>query len=74
MNLSYIIFTKYLDKGILEIIGPFGFYIFFKKLNTIVFKSVTPLIFFYIYLYIYKVLLFGTIVFFLLYLFFLILI
>lgn len=48
---SYTIFIKYIDKGLLEIIGPFGFYKFFKKMNNILMNSVTPLIFFYIYLF-----------------------
>ena len=48
---SYTIFIKYIDKGLLEVIGPFGFYKFFKKFNYILMNSVTPLIFFYIYLF-----------------------
>jgi len=31
VNYSYTIFIKYIDKGLLEVIGPFGFYKFFKK-------------------------------------------
>ena len=48
---SYTIFIKYIDKGLLEVIGPFGFYKFFKKFNYILMNSVTSLIFFYIYLF-----------------------
>jgi NADH-ubiquinone oxidoreductase chain 5 len=51
MYYSYLIFTKYIDKGILEIIGPFGFYKLFKKLNKYLFNSISPQIFFYIYLF-----------------------
>lgn len=52
IKFSYLIFIKYIDKGILEVIGPFGFYKFFKNLNNILFHSITPLIFFYLYLFI----------------------
>jgi NADH-ubiquinone oxidoreductase chain 5 len=48
---SYLIFIKYVDKGLLEVIGPFGVYKLFKKMNNILVKSLTSLIFFYIYLF-----------------------
>jgi NADH-ubiquinone oxidoreductase chain 5 len=51
LNFSYTIFIKYIDKGLLEVIGPFGFYKIFKKINNILMNSITPLIFFYIYLF-----------------------
>ncbi len=51
MYYSYLIFTKYLDKGILEILGPFGFYKFFKTFNNKLYNSISPLIFFYIYIF-----------------------
>ena len=54
IKFSYLIFIKYIDKGFLEVIGPFGFYKFFKNINNIVHNSVTPLIFFYIYLFIFS--------------------
>jgi len=48
---GYYISTKYLDKGILEYIGPFGFYKFFKYINNLLSASVYPFIFFYIYIF-----------------------
>ena len=48
---SYVIFIKYIDKGLLEILGPFGVYIITKKINNIIMNSVKPYIFFYIYIF-----------------------
>jgi len=62
MYYSYFIFTKSIDKGILEIIGPYGFYLYFRKLNNILFNSITPLIFFYIYIFFLAVALFIFII------------
>jgi len=47
-------FYKYLDKGLLEILGPFGIYKLFYFLN----KKIINIISSYIYIYIYILFLF----------------
>lgn len=49
---------KLLDKGLLERLGPFGVYLSFRKMAKFLEKSVSPYIFFYIYLFFFSMFLF----------------
>ena len=46
LEVSYISTNKYIDKGILEFFGPYGFYKFFRNISLKT-QSVTPTIIFF---------------------------
>jgi NADH-ubiquinone oxidoreductase chain 5 len=46
---TYLISTKYMDKGILELIGPFGIYKLFRNLYIKIQNFIAPLIFYYLF-------------------------
>jgi len=48
---SYLISTKYIDKGILEIVGPYGLYKQFLFLNKKINNFIEPLIFYYLFIF-----------------------
>ena len=48
---SYTVTNKYLDKGLLEIIGPFGVYKLFFYLNKKIIYMVSSLIYIYIFFF-----------------------
>lgn len=49
LTFTYLISTKYMDKGILELIGPFGIYKLFRNLYIQVQNFIAPLIFYYLF-------------------------
>lgn len=51
LNYTYLISTKYMDKGILEFIGPFGIYKFFFYCNNKIQNFIKPLIFYYLFIF-----------------------
>jgi NADH-ubiquinone oxidoreductase chain 5 len=51
LNLTYLISTKYIDKGLLELFGPWGIYKFFKFLNKKISNFIQPLIFYYLFIF-----------------------
>lgn len=51
LNYTYLISTKYMDKGILELIGPFGLYKLFIFLNNKIQHFIKPLIFYYLFIF-----------------------
>ena len=51
LKFTYIVSTKYMDKGILELIGPWGAYKFFYFLNLKFKNSISPLIFYYLFIF-----------------------
>lgn len=48
---SYEVQAKYIDKGFLEFIGPFGLYKFFRALHYDINQSVEPLLFNYLFMF-----------------------
>jgi hypothetical protein len=48
-KISYVIVSKYLDKGFLELLGPFGFYKLFFIINDYLKNITTSLIMFNVY-------------------------
>ncbi len=57
-KLSYIIQAKYIDKGILELIGPFGFYKFFRLLHFKLNNFIPSLLFNYLFIFFFSFFLF----------------
>src|ERR1700712_5634166 len=55
---SYTISNKYLDKGLLEILGPFGIYKLYFYLNKKIIYMVSSLIYIYIYFFLFSILIF----------------
>jgi len=51
LNYTYLVSTKYMDKGILELIGPWGAYKFFHFLNVKLSNNISPLIFYYLFVF-----------------------
>jgi NADH-ubiquinone oxidoreductase chain 5 len=51
LNFTYLISTKFIDKGILEYIGPWGIYKLFKYLNNKIQNFIAPLIFYYLFIF-----------------------
>jgi NADH-ubiquinone oxidoreductase chain 5 len=51
LKYSYLISTKYMDKGILELIGPFGLYKLFRFLFNKTQNFIFPLIFYYLFIF-----------------------
>ena len=43
--------TKYIEKGVLELIGPFGFYKFFRLLHIKINNFLPPLLFNYLFVF-----------------------
>lgn len=50
-NFGYLISYKIIDRGIFEILGPYGFSLIFSKLSTYVFKAQTGFIYHYTFLF-----------------------
>ena len=59
---SYIITSKYIDKGILEFFGPYGLYKFFKNINNKLQNFVAPLLFYYLFFFFLSLFIFLTII------------
>jgi NADH-ubiquinone oxidoreductase chain 5 len=59
---SYTVTNKYLDKGLLEIIGPFGIYKLFFYLNKKIIYMVSSLIYIYIFFYLFSLLMFFLLI------------
>ncbi len=55
---SYTLTNKYLDKGLLEILGPFGVYKLFYYLNNKIIYMVSSLIYIYIFFFLFSLLIF----------------
>jgi NADH-ubiquinone oxidoreductase chain 5 len=55
---SYTVTNKYLDKGLLEIVGPFGVYKLFFYLNKKIIYMVSSLIYIYIFFFLFSLLIF----------------
>jgi hypothetical protein len=60
-NFSYLITSKYIDKGILEILGPYGLYRLFKNINNKLQNFVAPLLFYYLFFFFFSLFIFLTI-------------
>jgi NADH-ubiquinone oxidoreductase chain 5 len=59
---SYFISNKYLDKGLLEILGPYGLYKFFRILNDYFSRWLSSLIFIYLFVFFLSLVVFGLII------------
>jgi len=61
-KLSYQIQAKYIDKGILELIGPFGFYKFFRLLHYKINNFLPSLLFNYLFIFFFSLFFFLIII------------
>lgn len=61
-KLSYQIQAKYIDKGILELIGPFGFYKFFRMLHYKMNNFLPSLLFNYLFIFFFSLFFFLVII------------
>jgi NADH-ubiquinone oxidoreductase chain 5 len=59
---SYTVTNKYLDKGLLEIIGPFGIYKLFFFFNKKIIYMVSSLIYIYIFFFFFTILIFFNLI------------
>jgi len=57
-KLSYLVQVKSIDKGILELAGPFGFYKFFRFLHIKLNNFISPLLFNYLFVFFFSLFLF----------------
>lgn len=62
-NYSYLIQVKCVDKGLLEFIGPFGFYKFFRFLHINLNNFISPLLFNYLFIFFFNLFSFLIILF-----------
>ena len=62
LNYSYLVSSKYIDKGILEFFGPFGIYKLFHSMSLNFQNFIAPLLFYYIFIFFLSLTLFSFII------------